>query len=78
MVAIRDFSEFQIKQRWALTGTVAIAALQIVLLTGVLFLVVNAMLLKPFGAIVPYHQSHRGGLPNPLDREIVYHRLVPH
>jgi HAMP domain-containing protein len=51
VVAVRDFSEFQTQQRWALTGTVAMAGLQIVLLTGALLIVVNAMLLKPFEAI---------------------------
>jgi HAMP domain-containing protein len=65
VVAIRDFSEFQIKQRWALTGTVAIAALQIVLLTGVLFLVVNAMLLKPFGAIAKASEELADGKLSP-------------
>jgi len=51
VVAVRDFSEFQNQQRWALTGTVAMAGLQIILLTGALLIVVNAMLLKPFEAI---------------------------
>jgi methyl-accepting chemotaxis protein len=51
VIAVRDFSEFQTQQRWALTSTVAMAGLQIVLLTGALLIVVNAMLLKPFEAI---------------------------
>lgn len=51
VIAVRDFSEFQTRQRWAITSIVALAGLQIVLLTGALLIVVNAMLLKPFEAI---------------------------
>jgi HAMP domain-containing protein len=63
VVAVRDFSEFQIQQRWALTGIVAMAGLQIVLLTGALLIVVNAMLLKPFAAIASASSKLADGKP---------------
>jgi HAMP domain-containing protein len=63
VVAVRDFSEFQTQQRWALTGTIAIAGLQIVLLTGALLIVVNAMLLKPFEAIATASKELADGKP---------------
>jgi HAMP domain-containing protein len=63
VVAVRDFSEFQNQQRWALTGTVAMAGLQIVLLTGALLIVVNAMLLKPFAAIASASSELADGKP---------------
>ena len=63
VVAVRDFSEFQIQQRWALTGTFAMAGLQIVLLTGALLIVVNAMLLKPFAAIASASSELADGKP---------------
>ena len=63
VVAVRDFSEFQTQQRWALTGTVAMAGLQIVLLTGALLIVVNAMLLKPFAAIASASSKLADGKP---------------
>jgi len=63
VVAVRDFSEFQIQQRWALTGTLAMAGLQIVLLTGALLIVVNAMLLKPFAAIASASSELADGKP---------------
>ena len=65
VVAVRDFSEFQNQQRWALTGTVAMAGLQIVLLTGALLIVVNAMLLKPFAAIASASNELADGNPAP-------------
>jgi len=65
VVAVRDFSEFQTQQRWALTGTVAMAGLQIVLLTGALLIVVNAMLLKPFEAIASASSKLADGKPVP-------------
>jgi methyl-accepting chemotaxis protein len=65
VVAVRDFSEFQTQQRWALTGTVAMAGLQIVLLTGALLIVVNAMLLKPFEAIALASDQLADGNPAP-------------
>ena len=65
VVAVRDFSEFQNQQRWALTGTVAMAGLQIVLLTGALLIVVNAMLLKPFAAIASASNELADGNPSP-------------
>jgi methyl-accepting chemotaxis protein len=65
VVAVRDFSEFQIQQKWALTGTVALAGLQIVLLTGALLIVVNAMLLKPFAAIASASDHLADGKPVP-------------
>ncbi|TYQ27912.1 cache domain-containing protein [Pseudanabaena sp. UWO310] len=64
VVAVRDFSEFQIQQRWALTGNIAMAALQIVLLTGALLIVVNAMLLKPFEAIANASKDLAEGKPS--------------
>jgi methyl-accepting chemotaxis protein len=63
VVAVRDFGEFQIQQRWALTGTLAMAGLQIVLLTGALLIVVNAMLLKPFAAITSASSKLADGKP---------------
>jgi len=63
VVAVRDFSEFQTQQRWALTGTIAMAGLQIVLLTGALLIVVNAMLLKPFEAIAIASKELADGKP---------------
>ena len=63
VVAVRDFSEFQTQQKWALTGTVAMAGLQIVLLTGALLIVVNAMLLKPFAAIASASSELADGKP---------------
>jgi HAMP domain-containing protein len=63
VVAVRDFSEFQTQQRWALTSTVAMAGLQIVLLTGALLIVVNAMLLKPFEAIASASKDFADGKP---------------
>jgi len=65
VVAVRDFSEFQTQQRWALTSTVAMAGLQIVLLTGALLIVVNAMLLKPFEAIASASSELADGQPVP-------------
>jgi methyl-accepting chemotaxis protein len=65
VVAVRDFSEFQTQQRWALTGTIAMAGLQIVLLTGALLIVVNAMLLKPFEAIASASNQLADGKPVP-------------
>jgi sensor histidine kinase regulating citrate/malate metabolism len=65
VIAVRDFSEFQTQQRWALTGTVAMAGLQIVLLTGALLIVVNAMLLKPFEAIASASNQLADGKPVP-------------
>ncbi|WP_271253781.1 HAMP domain-containing protein [Pseudanabaena sp. Chao 1811] len=63
VVAVRDFGEFQNQQRWALTSTVAMSGLQIVLLTGALLLVVNAMLLKPFEAIASASNQLADGKP---------------
>ena len=65
VVAVRDFSEFQTQQRWALTGTIAMSGLQIVLLTGALLIVVNAMLLKPFEAIANASNQRADGKPVP-------------
>ena len=65
VVAVRDFSEFQTQQRWALTGTIAMSGLQIVLLTGALLIVVNAMLLKPFEAIANASNQLADGKPVP-------------
>ncbi len=65
VVAVRDFSEFQTQQRWALTGTIAMSGLQIVLLTGALLIVVNAMLLKPFEAIANASSELADGKPVP-------------
>lgn len=65
VVAVREFGEFQNQQRWALTSTVAMAGLQIVLLTGALLLVVNAMLLKPFEAIASASNQLADGKPVP-------------
>ena len=65
VVAVRDFSEFQTQQRWALTGTIAMSGLQIVLLTGSLLIVVNAMLLKPFEAIANASSELADGKPVP-------------
>ncbi|MFZ4727863.1 MAG: cache domain-containing protein [Pseudanabaena sp.] len=65
VVAVRDFSEFQNQQKWALTGTIAMAGLQIVLLTGALLIVVNAMLLKPFAAIASASNELADGNPAP-------------
>jgi methyl-accepting chemotaxis protein len=47
LVAARSFEEYRTQARWALTRSLAMAGLQIILLAGVLLLVVNAMLLKP-------------------------------
>ena len=65
VVAVRDFSEFQTQQRWAITGIVAMSGLQIVLLTGALLIVVNAMLLKPFEAIASASNELADGKPVP-------------
>jgi methyl-accepting chemotaxis protein len=65
VVAVRDFSEFQTQQRWAITGIVAMSGLQIVLLTGALLIVVNAMLLKPFEAIASASNQLADGKPVP-------------
>jgi HAMP domain-containing protein len=65
VVAVRDFSEFQTQQRWALTSLVALAGLQILLLTGALLIVVNAMLLKPFEAIATASNQLADGKPVP-------------
>ncbi|MDB5101852.1 MAG: hypothetical protein JWM80_6273 [Cyanobacteria bacterium RYN_339] len=51
IVAVRNFSEYQLMARWALVGNAAMAGLQIILLAGALLMVINGMLLRPLAAL---------------------------
>ncbi|CAK0778359.1 HAMP domain-containing protein [Gammaproteobacteria bacterium] len=65
VVAARNFDEFDTQKKWALTSAVAMAGLQMLLLIGILLIVVNAMLLKPFGAIANACSQIAAGKPAP-------------
>lgn len=51
LVAARSFEHYEKQLNWALVRSVAVAALQVLLLTGVVLVILNGMLLRPLAAL---------------------------
>lgn len=51
LVASRSFDHYVKHRNWALVRSVAVAVLQVLLLTGVVLIILNGMLLRPLGAL---------------------------
>jgi methyl-accepting chemotaxis protein len=51
LVASRSFDHYVKHRNWALVRSVAVAVLQVLLLTGVVLIILNGMLLRPLAAL---------------------------
>jgi nitrate/nitrite-specific signal transduction histidine kinase len=51
LVASRSFDHYVKHRNWALVRSVAVALLQVLVLTGVVLLILNGMLLRPLAAL---------------------------